>query len=224
MKVVEIFSSIEGEGIRSGKLVTFIRLGGCNLRCSYCDTTYSYDIQQCSDMTIPQIIATAREAGNELVTITGGEPLIHDDIQELIDQLIDEDFKVNIETNGSVSIRPFYRSIKNEKYVPPDNLIFTLDWKSPSSNMNNKMLVDNLYALDYEDVLKFVVGSSEDLNEMLRVLQAYEFNCSNIFISPVFGQIDMKDIVDFMKLHDLQNCRLQVQLHKIIWPVDMRGV
>ena len=224
MLVNEIFSSIEGEGIRSGKLVTFIRLGGCNLRCSYCDTTYSYDLNDCCEMDVSQIVATAHEAGNDLITITGGEPLIHKDVKALINVLLDEGFKVNIETNGSVPIRTFHRSFKNNDVIPEDQLMFTLDWKSPSSGMNDKMLVDNLYALLENDVLKFVVGTQEDLQEMHRVLKTYEFDCRNIFISPVFGQIDMKDIVDFMKLNDLQDCRLQVQLHKIIWPVDMRGV
>lgn len=216
--IVEIFNSIEGEGARSGKLCTFVRTAGCNLRCSFCDTTYSYDIDQAKHYEIKQLVEEVeRIAQCNMITLTGGEPLMHDEVRNcLIPWLLERGFDINVETNGSIDLSQIVR----HKH---DKLMFTMDWKSLSSGMNSEMLEKNLCILQPRDVLKFVVGSEEDLNEMLRVIQTYT-TAAQIYVSPVFGKIEMADIVDFMKIKKLDNVRLQVQLHKIVWDPNKRGV
>lgn len=211
--IIEIFNSIEGEGIRAGKLCTFIRVAGCNLRCSFCDTTYSYE--DGTQMSVEQIIKRVKSLGCKLITLTGGEPLLREEVKEqLLPALLKEDYDVNIETNGSIFIG-------NIVFTP--NVFVTMDWKSPSSGMLAKMCSDNLALLTERDVLKFVVGSDEDLRTMTKVLMNYDIK-AQIYVSPVFGKIQMSDIVQFMKDNKLFNVRLQCQLHKIIWNPEKRGV
>lgn len=216
--IIEIFNSIEGEGVRAGKLCTFVRIAGCNLRCSYCDTTYSHNINAATQMTVKEIIDEVEKLGCELVTITGGEPLTNSEvIVSLIPWLLERGFDINIETNGSIDIQKVTRHMH-------DKLMFTVDWKSPSSGMNAHMLATNLITMRPKDVLKFVVGSQQDLEEMLRIIQDNSLLIAQLFVSPVFGQIELREIVDFLKQHQLYDVRLQVQLHKIIWDPNERGV
>lgn len=212
MKVVEIFKSIDGEGIRAGFPVTFVRLAGCNLRCSYCDTKYSYDVDSATEMTLEEIYARVYRLGCKRVTLTGGEPLIHEDVFKLIDRLAHSGFQVNIETNGSVGV---------DDYLQFKNVIITMDYKCPSSNMESQMLLSNIGVLRSQDVLKFVVGSKEDLDACRNI---YSNTKAQVFISPVFGQITPKEIVEYVLEHNMLSCRVQLQLHKIIWDPDMKGV
>ena len=214
MLVNEIFSSIEGEGIRTGYPVTFIRLFGCNIECPYCDTKYACKGNDFVKMSVSEIVDKVKELGFKRVTITGGEPLIHRDIDSLLFTLRFLGYEVNIETNGTVYVG---------QYVEYDSFILTVDYKSISSGMNNKMDLSNLSVLQKKDVLKFVVGTVEDLEDMKRVLDEYKPLC-HIFVSPVFGQIEPVEIVNFIKDNKLDNCRVQVQLHKIIWDPLERGV
>ncbi len=212
MRVVEIFKSIDGEGVRAGFPVTFIRLEGCNLRCSYCDTKYSYENASYTEMTPKEIYNTVFKLGCERITLTGGEPLIHEDVDKLINLLTTHDFEVNIETNGSVDI---------DYYTHNKNILITMDYKCPSSGMSDSMNINNLETLRRNDVLKFVVGNKEDLDACRDLIK---YTHAQIFISPVFGQIEPKEIVEYILEHDMQDCRIQLQLHKFIWPVEMRGV
>ena len=212
MKVVEIFKSIDGEGIRAGLPVTFIRLGGCNLHCSYCDTKYAWDGNyEFTDMTPEEITDKVYRMGCPRITITGGEPLIHKDIHILINLLLYCGFWVNIETNGSVDVEPYLQN----------NVIVTMDYKCPSSNMDKSMNLGNLSLLRKRDVLKFVVGSKEDLDCCRDLIK---YTVANVFISPVFGKIEPKEIVEYMLEHDMMDCRVQLQLHKYIWNPQERGV
>lgn len=214
MKVNEIFSSIEGEGSRSGFLSTFIRLFGCNLKCSYCDTEYSCVGTDFKEMSIEEIMQKVAELGNKRITLTGGEPLIHKNVEVLIQALVSEGYDVNIETNGAVDITPFtcYK-----------NVMFTLDYKSKSSGMNKFMFMENFRHLTYNDVIKFVVGNREDLEDMVQVIKTH-YKGGMVYVSPIFGQIEPKEIVEFMKENKLHWFRLQLQMHKFIWPVNERGV
>lgn len=228
MKVVEIFDSIEGEGFRQGLPVTFIRLGGCNLRCPYCDTKYSWH----NDGTWKEI--SIEEIVNQVhfphVTITGGEPLIQDGIIDLIDVLVtDKHCKVNIETNGTIYVRNFH-----EEHSLGDFVNYTIDYKCPSSGMEDKMELLNfspncLWEKNH-CIYKFVVADHYDLQRAYDVCknQLYTFIIPQVFISPVYGKVELKDIVDFMMDPDYrevtQHWRLQTQLHKIIWDPDKRGV
>lgn len=211
--IVEIFTSINGEGLKAGELATFIRLRECNLHCSYCDTRYACEKDSpCTWMELEEIISKI-EAKN--VTLTGGEPLLGEGIKELIEAL--KDHHVEIETNGSIDIKPFI-NLKNRPS-------FTLDYKCPSSKMEAFMNLDNYKYLSKEDTVKFVVGSLEDLEKMKKITNEYKLiSRCHVYISPVFGQIEPAQMVDFMKENHMDGVRLQLQLHKYIWDPNKRGV
>lgn len=214
MRVIEKFISVNGEGMKSGELSVFIRLAGCNLRCSYCDTLYSFINPKYEEESVEDIVNYIKNTGIKNVTITGGEPLIHENINELIRSL--NDFNVEIETNGSVSIK---------KYNDLKNVSFTLDYKTPSSLMEKYMDFDNYNYLKEIDTIKFVCGDLNDLNKTKEIIDKYNLigKC-NLIISPVWGNIELERIVDFMKENKLNGVRMQLQIHKIIWDKDKRGV
>lgn len=221
-KVNEIFKSIEGEGIRTGIPVTFIRLYGCNLNCSYCDTRYACEGEDYKNLEVQDIINEVRKLGLTRITLTGGEPLLHANIELLIEELVKADCEVNIETNGSIHLQKLPLEIRKK-------VIFTMDWKSPSSGMNDKMRYFNLDVLESKDVLKFVVGSMEDLDEMKEIItdclseEEPLYGC-NVFVSPVFGKIELEDIAKYVIDNNLTGVRVQIQLHKVIWEPNRRGV
>jgi len=217
-KIVEIFNSIEGEGKRAGATATFIRLAGCNLRCTYCDTTYSYGEKggEYQTMTLDEIITLVNNRRFFRVTITGGEPLLAPGVNMLINHLLTEGCEVNIETNGSVDITSFI-SIT-------DKLFFTIDYKLPSSGVTDKMFLQNYDKLRPWDVLKFVVGSDADLKHMIDVIKKLKSN-PQIYIGAVYDSYPLQNIVTAMLDNPiLKDTHLQLQFHKIIWNVDQRGV
>ena len=218
MKVNEIFKSIDGEGLRTGELTTFIRLAGCNLRCSYCDTCYALKNSNGTEMSVDEIVKKAKKFGYRNITLTGGEPLIHKDVDGLISKLCENGFYVNIETNGSVPI---------DKYILNKNILITMDYKLTSSGVEKNMNLNNLEKLRKNDVLKLVIGKG-DFDKVKEVIEKYSIK-SYIYLSPVFGEIEPFEIVDFMKIMhtqgiDTSKMRVQVQLHKIIWNPNERGV
>ncbi|ACQ52508.1 putative 7-carboxy-7-deazaguanine synthase QueE [Clostridium botulinum] len=218
-KVVERFVSINGEGRRSGQLAIFIRFAGCNLNCSYCDTLWanekdvSYELISSKD-----IYDYIKSQKIKNVTLTGGEPLMQKGIVELLKLLSkDKELYVEIETNGSVLLDEFL-DIENSPR-------FTMDYKLPSSNMENKMALDNFRYLTNKDTVKFVSGSIEDLEKAKEIIKKYNLaNTTNVYISPVFGKINLDTIVEFMKNNKMNGVNLQVQLHKIIWDPNKKGV
>ena len=224
MKVSEIFKSIEGEGIRMGQAAVFVRLHGCNLRCSYCDSMYAVEGPDFKLMSVGEVLAAVEayrnESGVKCVTLTGGEPLIHEGVGELLTAFCDGGFEVNIETNGTVPCK-----------WQLQGLFYTMDWKCKSSGMSARMKMENIISLGKNDVLKFVVGSVEDLLEAEGVVARLSLtspdNMPHIFISPVWGELTNEQIVNWMvssKVMTQNNARFQVQLHKIVWDPDMRGV
>ena len=218
-KVVEKFISVNGEGPLSGQLVVFIRFAGCNLNCSYCDTTWANSEDVCYDfMTSEEIYNHIKSTDIRNVTLTGGEPLLQEGIIELLEVLSkDNSLHVEIETNGSVPLEEFL-NIEN----PPS---FTMDYKLPSSNMEDKMDLNNFKYLSDKDTVKFVSGSMADLQKAKYIIDKYELSGrTKVYISPVFGQIDLEAIVDFMKDNKMNGVNLQMQLHKIIWDPNKRGV
>jgi len=219
--IIEKFLSIDGEGPSSGELATFIRFQGCNLRCSWCDTIYSWDKESTSEiLNTEEIYNYIKENGVTNVTLTGGEPLIQENIDELLEILNSNDsLKIHIETNGAVDIEPF------KKRHNGNNISYIVDYKLPSSNMTNKMNLNNLKVVDNGDVYKFVVGSTDDLQMAYELISKYELTSKClVYLSPVSGNIDMEEIVEFMKDKKLNKVRLQAQLHKIIWDKNARGV
>ena len=219
MRVVEIFGSIDGEGKRTGQLTTFIRLAGCNLRCVYCDTTYSFNVNDAADMTIDEILEKCAEIGYHNITLTGGEPLVWSNIKILILCLCEAGYQVNVETNGSISLYAL-TALRAEKHL---DLFFTVDYKTPYSQMSGKMNRDAFNCLDIrKDIVKCVVADVHDMDDALAYLDA--MGRFNIWFSPVYGKIEPSEIVDYVKQHKRQDITVQVQLHKIIWDPQKRGV
>lgn len=215
--VCEKFISINGEGRNAGSPAVFIRFKGCNLNCSYCDTKWANEKNApCEVMTEDDIYKYIKESGIVRVTLTGGEPLIQKGIDILLEKLCSDDsLKIEIETNGSVSIGEFI----NYKNRPS----FTLDYKTPISGMEDKMLVSNYELADERDTLKFVCGHTDDLEKARYIINKYKPK-AKIYFSPVFGSIEPRTMAEFIINNKMNNVSLQVQLHKIIWEPDKRGV
>ena len=219
MRVAEKFISINGEGVRAGELAVFVRFQGCNLRCHYCDTKWAL-VQDCpyEEMSPEQIHAYTKNTGIKNVTLTGGEPLLQKDMDRLLAILLaDEDLRVEIETNGAVDLKKFCAC--------PGRPVFTMDYKLPSSGFERSMVLDNFELLSKDDTVKFVSGSTEDLERAYEIIREYDLlrKC-HVYFSPVFGDIEPAEIVSFMMDHKLNEARLQIQMHKVIWDPDKRGV
>lgn len=227
MLISEIFDSIDGEGIRSGRLCTFIRVFGCNLRCSYCDSMYAVE-ERYSDvppreMDVNEILSYVNR-NYKRVTLTGGEPLLFPESIKLVNRLCEMGYEVNIETNGSCDIVAFREMIEYK-----ENLFFTVDFKLPSSNEMYKMRLSNFDNLEKKDVLKFVVGSEEDANVAIafaqNIVDKYRDNAPHIYFGVVSGGYELKNVIEeVMKDPNLKDVVFQLQMHKIIWDPDARGV
>ena len=216
MRVIEKFVSINGEGLKQGELATFIRFEGCNLRCSYCDTKYSFINPVYKDENIEDIIKYIEEKNINNITLTGGEPLLQDDIFELVKRLSILGYNVEIETNGSIDIK---------KYKELKNVSLTLDYKLPISNMEKYMNLNNYNHIDKNDSVKFVCGDYNDLIRMKEIIDKYDLiKKTNCLVSPVFKKINLEDIVKFMMDNNLNGLKYCLQIHKFIWDPDKRGV
>lgn len=216
--VAEKFVSINGESVRAGEPAVFIRFRGCNLNCSYCDTGWANSTSANAEMlSTDELIAYVGETGITNVTLTGGEPLLRENIYELIEALMEDGKRVEIETNGSI----FIGKLSEKPFRP----VFTLDYKLPGSGCEDSMLTENYKFLQKDDAVKFVSGSTEDLERAKEIIERYGLSekC-RVYISPVFGKIDPADIVGFMIKNKMNDARLQLQLHKFIWDPDKRGV
>ncbi|MBP3882670.1 MAG: putative 7-carboxy-7-deazaguanine synthase QueE [Lachnospiraceae bacterium] len=220
MRVAEKFISINGEGTRAGELAVFVRFTGCNLRCSYCDTMWANE-PGCpyEDMSPAQICDYVRSTGIKNVTLTGGEPLLQKDMGELIGLLIKEcDVRVEIETNGAADLRPFIK-------LPEGRPVFTMDYKLPSSGYEDRMIAENFSVLEKEDMVKFVSGSRADLERAGEIIEKYGLlDRCHVYFSPVFGRIAPVEIVEFMLNKRMNKARIQIQMHKVIWDPNERGV
>ncbi|MGN1088960.1 MAG: putative 7-carboxy-7-deazaguanine synthase QueE [Huintestinicola sp.] len=217
-KVAEKFTSINGEGRKAGQPAVFIRLAGCNLRCSYCDTMWANGLDAPHTlMTEDEIAEYILSTGIKNVTLTGGEPLAADNVSVLLERLSREDISVEIETNGSIDIGAC-------SGISPRPSV-TLDYKLPYSGMEQHMCMENYDKLTDKDTVKFVSGSQDDLERAFEIINKYRLTekCA-VYISPVFGKIEPSEIVDFMLSHKLNGVNMQLQLHKFIWSPDKRGV
>ena len=219
MKVVEKFVSINGEGSKAGQLAVFVRFAGCNLDCVYCDTKWANEEDvSYLEMSKEEIYEYIKNTGVKNITVTGGEPLLQNGIYEFLEYLsLDKELYVEIETNGSVDISLF-KKIDN---TPS----FTMDYKLDYSKMENKMFLDNLKNLDKRDVIKFVSGSQKDLEILKNIVEKYSLmERTKVYVSPVFGAIEPSVIVDWMIENNLNGMNLQIQMHKIIWDPEKKGV
>ena len=218
LPVVEKFVSINGEGAHAGELAVFVRFRGCNLNCSYCDTSWANSGNAPAEFETPVEIADwVSKTGVHNVTLTGGEPLLHKECAEVISLLMERGCRVEIETNGSIALD----RLAEAEHRP----VFTMDYKLPSSGMEEFMCRNNFCLLNCHDTVKFVSGSMEDLERAAEIIEQYRLTerC-HVYISPVFGEIEPADIVEFMEERNMNGVRLQLQLHKFIWEPTRRGV
>ena len=218
-KVVEIFESINGEGKKAGQLALFIRFQKCNLTCSYCDTKWANsDDSPYTLMNLEELYKKVVESGIKNVTITGGEPLLQENIEIFLKKLAENpEINIEIETNGSINLKRF-GEIKN---APS----FTMDYKLPKSNMEKFMDLENFKYLKEKDTVKFVVSNIDDLERAREIIEKYSLveKCA-VYISPVFGKIELSSMVDFMKKYKMNGVNMQLQIHKIIWDPETKGV
>jgi len=213
LKVNEIFYSIQGESTYAGRPCVFVRLTGCNLRCTYCDTQYAY--KEGGIMEVNHIFEQVAPYQCRLVEITGGEPLAQDHTPILIESLLDDGYEVLLETNGSMDI-----SGVDERCVK------IVDIKCPSSGMKDRNDLENLKRLSHRDEIKFVLGTREDYEFAKQVIRYRELGpkmTSPINFSPIFGQLAPEDLAQWI-LEDHLEVRLHLQLHKYIWGPQARGV
>ncbi len=213
LTVNEIFSSIQGESSYAGRPCVFVRLTGCNLRCSYCDTTFAY--HEGERMGIGEIVARVRRYGVPLVEVTGGEPLLQEETPALIKELLDHGCRVLLETNGTLDVSPVdARCVK------------IMDIKAPSSGEEKRNDLTNLEKLTPGDEIKFVIGDRADYEFSRDILKRIPRDVAGgmiVHFSPVFGVLEPRLLAAWI-LEDNLPVRLHLPLHTIIWPAGMRGV
>jgi len=212
LQINEIFLSVQGESTHAGRPCAFVRLTGCNLRCSWCDTAYAF--YEGRRMTIAEVLAAVESFGCPLVEITGGEPLLQDGVYALMTALLDSAREVMLETSGASDIgRVDSRVIK------------IVDVKCPGSGESERNLWSNLDLLGPRDELKFVIADRADYQWALRAIEEHSMHSRGheILMSPVHGVLDPQKLAAWM-LEDRVDARLQLQIHKLIWGADRRGV
>lgn len=214
LTICETFSSIQGESTYAGCLCFFIRLAGCNLACSYCDTTYASKTSDGKSVDAYDLLEMAKASGVSLVEITGGEPLLQKNTPYFCKVLLDNEFRVLVETNGSLPVS-----------VLPDGVIRIIDCKTPSSGEASSMDFSNFDEINEHDEIKFVISDHADFEYSLKIIKEYSLDSKtkNILFSPVCGRLDPKDLAEWM-IESKAPARFQLQLHKVIWDPDKRGV
>jgi len=217
--VVETFISINGEGQKSGELALFIRFKGCNLKCGYCDTKWANEADaSCEQLGVDAICDIINKSNVSNVMLTGGEPLLQENIDVLIEEMLENtNCSIEIETNGSKSI---------VNWVKHNNRIsFTMDYKLPDSGMEKYMDLDNFNYLMENDTVKFVCSSISDMDRAKEIIEKYDLlNKCPVYLGAVFGKIEPADMVEYMKDNQMNGVRLQLQMHKFIWDPMKRGV
>ena len=211
LKINEIYYSLQGESTHSGCPCIFIRLTYCNLRCSYCDTEYAF--YDGKDMEITSIMSEIKRWDCNLVEVTGGEPLFQDECIHLLNELVNSNYEVMLETGGSLSISDV-----------PKKVVKIVDFKCPSSGMVKKNLWSIVDDLQAHDEVKFVIGNREDFDWAKDRITEYSLEkiCTLLF-SPTFGEIDPQQIVEWILDENLP-VRMQLQMHKMIWSPEEKGV
>jgi len=211
LRINDIFHSIQGESRHAGRPCVFVRLTGCNLRCSWCDTAYAFE--EGEDRTVGRVLEQVAAHGTRFVLVTGGEPLAQEGVHDLIGELIDRGHEVSVETGGSLDIGGLDR-----------RAMVVMDLKCPGSGMSARNRWENLALLKPLDEVKFVVAGRGDYEWAREAIAAHRLaeRCS-LLLSPVHGALDARSLSEWI-LADRLPVRLQLQIHKYIWPPDMRGV
>jgi 7-carboxy-7-deazaguanine synthase len=222
LPMVEIFETVEGEGMRAGFPTVFVRLFGCNLRCVWCDTKYSYPPAEAEfTMTVGEIANQVEERYRaEHICLTGGEPLLYGSRSaELLKALcaIGRIKDVHVETNGAIDLAPFLSEVRSEKAR------YIMDYKLPDSGENEAMVHGNFALLRPLDEVKFVIASDRDFDAAVETLRAYPTAAQPLF-SPVWETMPPARLVEKLLAAGLAGVKLNMQLHKIIWDPNKRGV
>jgi 7-carboxy-7-deazaguanine synthase len=210
LRITEIFHSIQGESTHAGRPCAFVRLTGCNLRCRWCDSEYTFAGGE--RMSIDEIVAKVKSYRCRLVEVTGGEPLAQAESLDLIRRFCDDGYEVLIETSGSIDIEPVDR-----------RATIILDIKCPGSGEVEKNRWENLQHLKPRDEIKFVIADRADYDWARRVIEERDLNRWTVLFSPVWGEMNLQSLAEWM-LADRVPARLQTQLHKHIWGAEARGV
>jgi len=216
MRLVESFTSLQGESTHAGRICFFLRLAGCNLDCNYCDTRYARDFGSGEPATTEELVRLAKESGVGLVEITGGEPMLQKDaVCRLAERLLSaRRRKILIETNGSCDLSCL-----------PAEVVRIIDYKTPSSGEDARMLASNFTAVRPIDEVKFVLSDERDYRFALDTIARFKIDrqTENILFSPVFGSLSAADLAAWM-LRDKPKARLNLQIHKYIWDPLREGV
>lgn len=210
LRVNEIFLSLQGESTQAGLPCAFVRLAGCNLRCSYCDTTYAYN--EGRSVSLGETLDAVASYAVRLVEITGGEPLLQAECPDLASALLERGYTVLVETNGSQDIR-----------LLPEGCIRILDLKCPGSGMTDQMDFQNLRRLGERDEVKFVLRDRQDYEWAKGIMRLHPMPAPDrILLSPAHPFLPPQDLAAWI-LADRLPARLQVPLHRILWPEQPRG-
>jgi 7-carboxy-7-deazaguanine synthase len=213
MQITEIFKSIQGESTYAGLPCIFVRLTACNLRCTWCDTEYSF--HGGTKMTLDEVLGRVRSFGGKLVEITGGEPLLQEEVYPLMDGLLGEGYKVMLETSGE---RPIDRV--------PRIVVKIVDVKCPDSGEPDTFAMKNLEHLAPHDQIKFVIATRRDYEFARNFTREHNLTARTaaVLFSPVHGQIDLQEMAQWIIDDGLEEVRFGYQLHKIIWGAEAKGV
>lgn len=211
LRVNEIFHSIQGESRHAGRPCVFVRLTWCNLRCAWCDTPYAFEAGE--DRSIAEILEAVAGYGTRYALVTGGEPLVQEGARDLVAELLDRGYEVAVETGGSLDIGALDR-----------RAMVVMDLKCPASGMDGKNRWENLPLLKPGDEVKFVVADRADYDWARDAIARHVLaeRCG-LLLSPVHGVLDPRRLAEWI-LEDRLPARLQLQIHKYIWPPDTRGV
>lgn len=217
LRITEIFHSVQGESTWAGLACTFVRLTGCPLRCTWCDTEYAFDGG--TKMTFEQILETVHGYPTKLVEVTGGEPLAHPGAFPLVEVLLEDGYTVLVETSGAFDVAPL---------DPRAHKI--MDLKCPGSGESARNLWTNLKHLTERDEVKFVVKDREDYEWTRSTIRERDLDTRvengslrALLVSPVWGDIDLEALAGWI-LEDGLPVRFQIQVHKLIWGADAKGV
>src|SRR3989338_288260 len=203
MKISEIFKSIQGESSYAGLPCVFVRTSGCNLRCGWCDTSYAF--YEGEERAIDSVLEEIRGFGCDCVEITGGEPLLQEEVYPLMKRLLDEGYRLLIETSGSLPIDKIDR-----------RAVVIMDIKCPGSRMSHAVHWENIRHLKKEDEVKFVIADRSDYDWSKEVLGRYPLLLERtILFSPAFGLMEPRQLAEWV-LEDRLPVRLQLQIHKYI--------
>jgi len=226
LPMVEIFETVEGEGRAAGFPTVFVRLFHCNLRCSWCDTPYSYAPARPEfEATIGEILDRVQSYSSRRICFTGGEPLMHrEKSAALLAALADLDHveDVHVETNGAIDLEPFDQ-LRRQDPSREEKIRFIMDYKLAASGEEHRMITDNFRLLTEQDEIKFVIGNREDFQAAIRTVEAHHRK-GQVLFSPVFEMLPPRKLVKWMLAEPLPQVKLSLQLHKWIWDPSQRGV